>query len=88
MSEEDIAAYANVLHLAYPVENRVIRKIIRNEVDRTKPARLYDLDYDLQLNEAIKILKTEDMKALMKSTKTLKQLQAEVKAEQSEKSEK
>ena len=88
MGEEDIAAYADILHLAYPVETRVIRKIVRNEVDRTKPARLYDLDYDLQLKEAIKILKTEDMKALMKSTKTLKQLQAEVKAEQSEKSEK
>ncbi|MBQ2553063.1 MAG: S41 family peptidase, partial [Treponema sp.] len=81
MTEEQIAAYAETLYLAYPIDKRVIRKIVRNEVDRTRPSRLYDLDYDLQLNEAIKILKNEDMDKLMKSTKTLKQLQAEVKAE-------
>ena len=81
MTEEQIATYAETLYLAYPIDKRVIRKIVRNEVDRTRPSRLYDLDYDLQLNEAIKILKNEDMDKLMKSTNTLKQLQAEVKAE-------
>ena len=68
--------------MAYPLESRVIRKIIRNEVERTKPSRLYDLDYDVQLNEAIRLLTKDDVKNLIKKTKTLKQLQSEVKAEQ------
>ncbi len=81
MSEAEIADYAKVLSQTYPIDQRVIRKVVRNTLDRTKPSRLYDLDYDIQLEEAIKILQTEDMEALMKSTKTLSQLQAEVKAE-------
>lgn len=82
MSEPEITAYAEVLKMAYPLESRVIRKIIRNEVERTKPSRLYDLDYDVQLNEAIRLLTKDDVKNLIKKTKTLKQLQSEVKAEQ------
>lgn len=79
MTESEVASYSKILTLAYPVDERVIRKLVRNELDRTKPSRLYDLDYDVQLKEAIKILETEDMSQLMKTTKTLSQLQAEVK---------
>ena len=54
-----------------------LRKLIRNEVNRTKGAMLYDLDYDIQLNEAIKILDKENFTELLKKTKTLKELQDE-----------
>lgn len=75
MTEEDIASYAQSLCQEYPLEERVLRKLIRNEVYRTKPALLYDLDYDLQLNEALRIFAEEDFDALMKDTKTLQELQ-------------
>lgn len=82
MTEEDIKLFAQTLSETYPLELRFIKKLIRNEVDRLKPSRLYDLDYDIQINEAIKILKTEDMTKLIKNTKTLSQLQEEVKKEE------
>ncbi len=77
MTEDDISFYAEQLRETYPLESRTLRKIIRNETDRTKPSRLYDLDYDLQLNEALYILEHEDFKALMSTTKTLKDLEQE-----------
>ena len=36
---------------------------------------LYDLDYDIQLNEAIAILQNENFTNLIKNTKPLKELQ-------------
>ena len=41
---------------------------------------LYDSDYDIQLNAAIEILKSSDFKNLVKSAKTLKELQDEAEA--------
>lgn len=75
MSEADIAAYSEVLEKKYPLEPRVIRKIVRNNVDHTKPMRLYDLDYDIQLNAALDIIKNENFTELMTSSKTLAEMQ-------------
>jgi len=82
MSETDIASYAETLKKQYNLELRVLRKIIRNEVDRAKAAPLYDLDYDIQLNAALKIFATENFSALLSSTKTLKELQREAEAKE------
>ncbi len=75
MSEDDIASYALTLQKDYKLEARFLRKMIRNEVYRTKTALLYDLDYDIQLTAALDILKNEDVSKLIKKSKTLKQLQ-------------
>ncbi len=76
MTENDISNYAVKLHVKYPdIDERTLRKNIRNEVHRTIGTMLYDLDYDVQLNEAIRILEKENFKKLMSKTKTLKQLQ-------------
>ncbi len=76
MNESAIASYAKVLKAKYTeIDEASLRKLVRNEVNRTKGTMLYDLDYDVQLNEAIKILTKEDYKKLVKKTKTLKQLQ-------------
>lgn len=78
MDEKTIASYANTLKAKYTeIDSGSLRKLTRNEVNRTKGTMLYDLDYDVQLNEAIKILETEDFVKLVKSTKTLKELQEE-----------
>ena len=76
MSEKDIAAYAKVLKITYTeIDDAALRKLIRNEVTKTSGSMLYDLDYDIQLNEAIKILDKENFSTLVKKAKTLKELQ-------------
>lgn len=82
MSEDEIAKNAETLHKAYDIDQRLLRRLLRNEVLRTKETPVYDLDYDVQLNKAIEIAnnKSEFFK-IMKETKTLKQLQDEVNLE-------
>ena len=77
MSEAAIASYAKELQKSYKLELRTLRKLVRNQVQRTQKSPLYDLDYDLQLNAALSILAEEDYNALMSQTKDLKQLETE-----------
>jgi carboxyl-terminal processing protease len=49
MTEADIAAEAVKVAKEYPIDQRIIRRLIRIQVQKTQPAVLYDLDYDLQL---------------------------------------
>ncbi|MCQ2248097.1 MAG: S41 family peptidase [Treponema sp.] len=84
MTEKEIAAYAEVLQKTYKIEPWFLRKIIRNHVDRTKPSRLYDLDYDIQLNKAVEVLSSGNWNKLMKSTETLKEQYARREAEEKE----
>ncbi|WP_407428367.1 S41 family peptidase [Treponema sp.] len=75
-TEKQISDYAKTLKKKYSeIDEASLRKLIRNEVNRTKGTMLYDLDYDVQLNEAISILQKENFSNLMKNTKTLKELQ-------------
>jgi carboxyl-terminal processing protease len=55
----------------------LIRRLIRIQVQKTQPAALYDLDYDLQLKAAIKAVQNKDFANMLKNTKTLRQLQEE-----------
>ena len=80
MSEDDIASYAKVLQKNYDLDLRLLRRLVRIEVGRTKDPRLYDLDFDVQLVEAMKILDQGNFNDLVKSTKTLKELQEEAEA--------
>ena len=85
MTEAQIATYANQLRKTYRLEESFLRKIIRNEVGRTKPAMLYDLDYDIQLKAAIDVLGQKDFAKLLKDSKTLRdQLEEDEKAKNEE----
>lgn len=75
MSDYEIAEYAKTLKKKYDLELRVLRKVIWLEVYKTKNQPLYDLDYDLQLQAAVDILKNESFSSLIKKTKTIHQLQ-------------
>lgn len=77
MTEKEIAAKAKTISAEYKIEERLIRRLLRNEVLRTSGTPLYDLDYDVQLNKAIEIVTSPDFNTLMKKTKTLKQIQSE-----------
>ena len=81
MSEKDIAAYAKELQKSYNLELRLLRRLIKLEVKRKKPADLYDLDYDLQMQAALETLKLPNFNTLVKSAKTIKELQADAASE-------
>lgn len=82
MSENEISVRAYKLSKEYNIDARIIRKLFRNESQRTGEVPIYDLDYDLQLKEAIKILTNGSYNSLMKNTKTLKELQDAVELEE------
>ncbi|MBQ9908936.1 MAG: S41 family peptidase [Treponema sp.] len=76
LSEKQISDFARKLKKKYSeIDESSLRKLVRNEVNKTKGTMLYDLDYDIQLNEAISILQKENFANLIKNTKTLKELQ-------------
>ncbi len=79
MEEKDIAAAAEELNKTYPFDLRTLRRFIRVEVNHQKHdvSEVYDLDYDIQLNKALEIIKTEDFNTLLKNAKTLKELENE-----------
>ncbi|HAH60951.1 MAG TPA: peptidase S41 [Treponema sp.] len=85
MTEKDIAAFALELQKKYALDASLLRRLVRLEVTRTTGTPLYDLDYDIQLNAALDVLKTSDFRQLVKSTKTLKELQDEAAAKDAEK---
>ena len=82
MSENDIALAAKVIAKTYPIDERLIRRLLRIQVQRTQTSPLYDLDYDLQLAKAIEIIQNNNFNDLMRKTKTLKELQEEALAQE------
>lgn len=76
MQETQIAEYAESLKQKYPeIDEKLLRKLVRNEANRKKTSPIYDLDYDIQLAEALNIIKNENFNELVKNTRTLKELQ-------------
>ncbi|MCR5219033.1 S41 family peptidase [Treponema sp.] len=83
MTESDIAAYAKEVNKTYKVPLMYIRKLIRNELDRKKSSRLYDLDFDVQLNAALDVLKDpKRYNEILSKSKTLKEIESEKQAEE------
>lgn len=78
MTEAQISSFAESLREKYTeLDSSTLRKLVRNEVNRTKGAMLYDLDWDIQLDAALEIVSApkQEFKTLVKNTKTLKELQ-------------
>ena len=78
----DIDAYARSLNREFNLDVSLLRRLIRNEQQRTTIAPVYDLEYDVQLMEAVNILQEGDFRALMQTTKTLRALQEEASQEE------
>lgn len=57
----------------YKLEERLVRKLFRNEVDKFNGVRLYDLDFDLQLNAAIEKVQSKNFWDDLKNAKTVKE---------------
>jgi len=59
-----------------PVSERVLRKLIRNQLERTSIAPPFDLEYDLQLNAALEVLAGGQFATLVAGARSVKDLQA------------
>jgi carboxyl-terminal processing protease len=74
--------FARSLSGEYGLELSLLKRLIRDEQNRTAIAPVYDLEYDVQLQEAVNILRGDAYNALMKTTKTLRDLQDEASEEE------
>jgi carboxyl-terminal processing protease len=72
-----IDAFAAVLGNEFKLDQSLLKRLIRNELHRTEIAPVYDFEYDIQLQEALKILRSGDYQNLLRNAKTLKALQEE-----------
>ena len=73
---------ASRLSSEYNLDQSLLLRFIRNEQNRTVIAPIYDLEYDVQLQEAVNILKGGTYSTLMKTAKTLHELQEEAEKEE------
>ncbi|MDR2314381.1 MAG: S41 family peptidase [Spirochaetaceae bacterium] len=76
-SAAQVNAFVEEIHVRYGLEPSLLRRLVRNEQNRTVIAPVYDLEYDVQLQEAVNILRSGNYTQLMKTSKTLKVLQEE-----------
>ena len=76
-NSSQIENFARTLEKSYSLDFSLLKRLIRNEQNRTTIAPVYDLEYDIQLQEALNILNKENFRSLMQTTKTLKVLQEE-----------
>ena len=72
-----VNAFAANLSADYKMDISLLKRIIREEQNRRSVASVYDLELDVQLAEAVKIIREGNFKALLQTTKTLKALQEE-----------
>ena len=79
-SYAQVEAFIRALTAEYRIDQTYLRRLLRDEQNRTVMAPVYDLEYDVQLVEAVRIIRSEDYWALLRSTKTLKDLQEEAEA--------
>jgi carboxyl-terminal processing protease len=72
-----VDSFARQLQAEYGLDFSLLRRLIRDEENRTVIAPVYDLEYDVQLQEAVKIIREGIYYELIQNTKTLRDLQKE-----------
>jgi len=70
-----IDGFARSLETEYGLDIVLIRRLIRDRQNRTAMAPIYDLEYDVQLLEAVNILRSGEFQYLMQTAETLQALQ-------------
>jgi carboxyl-terminal processing protease len=72
-----VEAFAAALEREYHLNIPLLKRMIRNELHRTVLSPVYDLEYDIQLQEALNIIRSGLYPSLMENFKTLKAQQDE-----------
>jgi len=58
----------------FALPENILRRLVRDELARTKVAQIYDLEFDIALVAALKTLERPDFASLVAETKTVKEL--------------
>lgn len=77
ISASALDSFVRTLEKDYPVERRILKRLIMQEYYRTRVSPMYDLEYDIQLKAAVDILLDENFQELNRSTKTVQEVQDE-----------
>jgi carboxyl-terminal processing protease len=77
-SAAQVDAFARSLEAQYGLDLTLLRRLIRNEQNRTVIAPVYDLEYDVQLVEAVEILRSGIFHELLQSARSIQALQEEL----------
>jgi len=77
-----IDAFVTVLSRDFKLDTALLRRLVRNEKNR-RTIVIYDMEDDVQLQEAVRIFTEGRFQALMENTKTLRTLQEETAQEES-----
>lgn len=76
-SPQQVDQYVKGLRAAgSPVSERVLKKLVRNQLERTSISPVYDLEYDLQLNAALDAIDDEDFWSRISDAYSVMELQA------------
>jgi carboxyl-terminal processing protease len=75
--KQAVDAFSLELEKKYHLDAPLLHRLIRDEQRRTDMPLVYDLDYDVQLQAAVNILKSGEYARLMDKTKTIAALQKE-----------
>lgn len=77
LTTAQITRYAETLAAEYSLNKELLRILIRQEYNRTHTAPVADIEYDATLQEAVRILKSGTLPQLLKTSKTVLQMQEE-----------
>lgn len=77
ISAVELDSFTRTLAKEFPVEQRILKRLVMQEYYRTRVSPMYDLEYDIQLKAAVDILLKENVQELMKKTKTVREVQDE-----------
>lgn len=79
LSNKEAERIARDLQKTYDVNLRVLSQLVKQEYYRTHLTPMYDLEYDVQLAEAVSLFERKKIQDLLKSTRTVRELQEEKK---------
>jgi carboxyl-terminal processing protease len=67
-------AFAASLGQSYALPDLVLRILVKNRLERNKPPKVYDLEFDAALNAALKLLDDPNYPKLLADAKTVREL--------------
>jgi carboxyl-terminal processing protease len=67
-------AFAASLGQSFALPERVLRLLVKNQLGRSKPAPVYDLEFDAALNATIKLIDDPNYPKLLAGAKSVKEL--------------
>jgi carboxyl-terminal processing protease len=74
--QERKARAGELLRMGFDLPFDFVDRLLRDELERTKTAPIYDLEFDIQLNKAVDTIISEDFGELIRNSMTLSQILA------------